>query len=98
MPEREPFEPPLNFTQIETLRSHMLLTIGHMARIFGVSRVTYHGWVKGSKIRKSNDGRVRDKLRLLLVILREGWPQPEIIAMKPKERIARLLELLEPQE
>lgn len=86
--------PPLNFTKVEALRKHMLLTTGNMAELLGVSRMTYYGWVKGKSIRKKNDEKVRDTLRELLRVMSEGWPQPEVIAIEQKERFQRLLEIL----
>ena len=71
--------PPLNFTKVEALRKHMLLTTGNMAELLGVSRMTYYGWVQGKAIRKKNDEKVRDTLRELLRVMSEGWPQPEVI-------------------
>jgi predicted transcriptional regulator len=90
--------PPLNFTKVEALRKHMLLTTGNMAELLGVSRMTYYGWVKGKSIRKKNDEKVRDTLRELLVVMSDGWPQPEVIAIEQKERFQRLLEILGKQD
>jgi DNA-binding XRE family transcriptional regulator len=90
--------PPLNFTKVEALRKHMLLTTGNMAELLGVSRMTYYGWVKGKPIRKKNDEKVRDTLRELLAVMSEGWPQPEVIAIEQKERFQRLLEILGKQD
>ena len=90
--------PPLNFTKVEALRKHMLLTTGNMAELLGVSRMTYYGWVKGKSIRKKNDEKVRDTLRELLAVMSEGWPQPEVIAIEQKQRFQRLLEILGKQD
>ena len=87
--------PPLNFTKVEALRKHMLLTTGNMAELMGVSRMTYYGWVKGKPIRKKNDEKVREVLREMLTLLSDGWPQPEIIALDQKQRFQRLLEILD---
>ena len=83
--------PPLNFTKVEALRKHMLLTTGNMAELLGVSRMTYYGWVKGKAIRKKNDEKVREALRSMLTMLSDGWPQPEVIALDQKQRFQRLL-------
>jgi DNA-binding XRE family transcriptional regulator len=90
--------PPLNFTKVEALRKHMLLTTGNMAELLGVSRMTYYGWVKGKAIRKKNDEKVRDVLRHMLTMLSDGWPQPEVIALDQKQRFQRLLEILDKQD
>jgi DNA-binding XRE family transcriptional regulator len=87
--------PPLNFTKVEALRKHMLLTTGNMAELMGVSRMTYYGWVKGKPIRKKNDEKVREVLREMLTMLSDGWPQPEVIALDQKQRFQRLLEILD---
>ena len=90
--------PPLDFTKVEALRKHMLLTTGNMAQLLDVSRMTYYGWVKGKAIRKKNDEKVREVLRQMLAMLSEGWPQPEVIALDQKDRFQRLLEILGKQD
>jgi len=90
--------PPLDFTKVEALRKHMLLTTGNMAELFAVSRMTYYGWVKGKPIRQKNDDKVREILRKLLSLMSEGWPQPEVIALEQKYRFQRLLEILGKEE
>ena len=90
---------PLDFTNVEALRTHMLLTAAHMAKVLGVSRVTYSGWVKGKPIRKGNDAKVRATLREMLNVLNEHeWPKPEVIAMTSAQRLDTLLELMGKQE
>tara|TARA_R100001594_G_C4040809_1_gene263152 strand:+ start:58 stop:339 length:282 start_codon:yes stop_codon:yes gene_type:complete len=86
---------PLDFKKVEALRRHMLLTTSNMAELFKVSRMTYYGWVRGNKIRKNNDKKVRGVLKLLLAVMTEGYPQPDVIAMEQKYRFKRLLELLD---
>ena len=49
---------PLDFSKVEALRRHMLLTTSDMAEVFGVSRMTYYGWVKGKPLRKANEANV----------------------------------------
>lgn len=90
--------PPLDFTKVEALRKHMLLTTGNMAELFEVSRMTYYAWVKGKPIRKKNDKKVRFALKQLLSIMSNGWPEPEVIAMEQKYRFQRLLEILNKEE
>ena len=90
--------PPLDFTKVEALRKHMLLTTGNMAELFDVSRMTYYGWVKGKPIRQKNDDKVREILRKLFSLMSEGWPQPEVIALEQKYRFQRLLEILGKEE
>ena len=88
-------KPPLDFTKVEALRKHMLLTVQDISGLLGVSRMTYYGWLKGKPIRKSNDEQVRAMLRRLLAIMSEHkWPTPEVIAADQKQRKARLVELL----
>ena len=87
--------PPIDFTKVEALRRHMMLTTDNMARLFGVSRMTYYGWVKGKPLRKANDGMVRTVLKQLLSIMVEDkWPTPDVIAMEQPQRKERLDELL----
>jgi DNA-binding transcriptional regulator YiaG len=86
---------PLDFTKVEALRRHMLLTTQDMSELLGVSRMTYYGWVKGKPLRKSNDEAVRLMLKRLLAVMTDhGWPMPEVIAADQKQRKERLVELL----
>ena len=87
--------PPLDFTKVEALRKHMLLTTSDMASLFGVSRMTYYGWVRGKELRKSNDATVRVLLkRLLNIMVEDKWPTPDVIAMEQPQRKERLDDLL----
>ena len=86
---------PLNFKTVESLRKHMLLTTSNMSKLFGVSRMTYYGWVRGNKIRDKNDKKVRETLSFLLDAMKEGGPAPEVIAMDQKYRFERLLEIVQ---
>lgn len=96
----EPFKSSLNFGRVEALRKHMILTSANMAKVLGVSRITYMSWVSGkAAIRASNDAVVRKRLNQLFAVMKEHkWPQPEVIAMNGTARFALLLELLEKQE
>lgn len=86
---------PLDFTKVEALRKHMLLTTSDMSGLLGVSRMTYYGWVKGKSLRKANDEAVRAMLKRLLAVMTDyGWPMPEVIAAEQKQRKERLLEIL----
>jgi len=89
----------LNFTNVEALRVHMLLTTAQMAKVLGVSRVTYSGWVKGKPIRKGNETKVRVILKKMLhIVTVQEWPQPETIAMPSPQRFKTLLEMLDKGE
>ena len=84
-------KPPLDFSKVEALRKHMLLTTLDMSELLGVSRMTYYGWVKGKPLRKTNDESVRTMLRKLLAVMTQhGWPMPEVIASDQKQRKERL--------
>jgi hypothetical protein len=86
----------IDFTKVEALRRHMLLTIQDMSDLFGVSRATYYGWLRGKPIRKSNDAMVRLMLKRLLAVMTDhSWPMPEVIAADQKQRKERLQQLLE---
>lgn len=86
----------LTFSKVESLREHMLLTGVQMAKLFSVSRVTYYAWVKTDKprLRKTNDERVRNMLRRLLEIMRDGWPKDEVKGMNSTMRFKSLLAIL----
>lgn len=88
---------PIDFSKVEALRKHMLLTQANMASLLGVSRVAYHQWVtKGSvRLRTKNDHAIRKLLKQLLVVMTEHkWPMPEVVAADQPQRYARLVELL----
>lgn len=86
----------LDFAKVEALRKHMLLTVRDISDLFGVTRATYYGWLRGKPIRKTNDATVRAVLkRLLAVMTQHSWPMPEIIAADQKQRKERLQELLD---
>ena len=86
---------PLDFAKVEALRKHMMLTTNDMASLFGVSRMTYYGWVRGKVLRKTNDETVRIVLKQLLSIMVEDkWPTPDVIAMEQKQRKERLDECM----
>lgn len=86
---------PLDFTKVEALRRHMLLTTDNMASLFGVSRMTYYGWVRGKVLRKSSEATVKVVLKKLLnIMVEDKWPSPDVIAMEQPQRKERLDELL----
>lgn len=85
----------IDFAKVEALRKHMLLTVGDIADLFGVTRATYYAWLKGKPIRKSNDAVVRTVLKQLLAVMTQhSWPMPEVIAADQKQRKERLQELI----
>ena len=86
----------LDFSKVEALRKHMLLTTTDMSELLGVSRMTYYGWVKGKPIRSANDEKVRRLLRQMLTLIRDhNWPPPDVIAAEQKQRKQRLVDMLE---
>lgn len=86
---------PIDFTKVEALRKHMLLTINDMASLLGVTRMTYYGWVRGKPLRKNNSDTVRVVLKQLLsVMVDDKWPMPDVIAMEQKQRKERLDEIM----
>jgi len=89
-------KPAIDFTKVEALRRHMLLTVQDMADLFGVTRATYYGWLRGKPIRKSNDEAIRSMLKRLLAVMTEhSWPMPEVIAADQKQRKERLQQILD---
>jgi DNA-binding XRE family transcriptional regulator len=90
-----PNQTPIDFTKVEALRKHMLLTTNDMASVFGVSRMTYYGWVRGKPLRKSSNEAVRTVLKQLLsLMVDDKWPTPDVIAMEQKQRKERLDECM----
>lgn len=88
----------VDFAKVEMLRRHMLLSVSDMAKVFGVSRVTYYSWVRGGKIRMTNIPKVKRTLKKLLAILQAGWPDDKVLAMTQTERVDHLLELLSQEQ
>lgn len=93
-PETQPR--PLDTSKLETLRKHLLLDKTSMARILGVSRVTYHAWLDGREIRQSNLDYVRSTLRKVIAVIKDHqWPSPEVKSMTFKQRKHELDALLQ---
>jgi DNA-binding XRE family transcriptional regulator len=85
----------VDFTKVEALRKHMLLTAHDMAVVMGVSRVSYYNWLGGKPVRKANTDKVASAVRILLAVVRDhGWPAPEIVGLSRKMRTQRLLALV----
>ena len=86
----------MDFAVVERLRKHMLLPSKDFAAIVGVSRQTYHTWVKGvSTPRAKHVDEMRQVMRKLVVIMREhAWPSSEVLVMEPAERLEHLQGLL----
>jgi DNA-binding XRE family transcriptional regulator len=86
---------PVDFAKVEVLRRHMLLSVSDMAKVLGVSRVTYYSWIRGKQPRLTNMARVKLKLKQMLAVLTEqGWPTPDVLEMEQHDRVQRLIELL----
>lgn len=95
---------PVDFAQVETLRRRMLISKVQMAKLLGVSRLTYYNWTHGkNQIRSSHERRVREVLRrLLAVIVDHEWPSSDVLDKSPTERFEILKALVsqynEPKE
>jgi hypothetical protein len=73
-----------------------MLTTTEMAEVFGVSRITYYNWVNGTPLRAKNLANVKKVIRKLVVIVKEhNWPTEEVRQLDQKQRLQRLLALLE---
>ena len=85
----------LDFEKVELVRERMMLTIGDMAKLFGVSRTTYYKWVEGGELRSRNEKKVKETLRQLLPLLKDGvWPPENAKALTSAQRLDSLLEIL----
>lgn len=90
-----PDKPPVDFAKVDMLRRHMLLSVSDMAKVMGVSRMTYYTWLRGGNVRSTNVPKVKAILKKMLTIIKDGgWPSQEVLVMKPSDRLAHLLELL----
>gem|GEM_PF-3239994 len=87
--------PPLDFEKVELVRERMALTIKDMCKLLGVSRVTYYRWVEGGPIRESNEKKVKETLRQILPLLKDGtWPPEGAQHWTGERRLDTLLEIL----
>ena len=83
------------FDRIDSLRRHMMLTRGQMARLLGVSRVTYYNWQAAGQPAARNIVYVRKVLKeLLRIVVDHEWPSPRVIAMDSDERLVELQKLI----
>ena len=86
----------LNFEKVEVLRRHLMLTTTEMAEVFGVSRITYYNWVNGTPLRTKNLANAKKVIRNLIGIVKQyNWPTEEVRQLDQKQRLQRLLALLE---
>ncbi len=82
-----------DFKQIEALRRRMLFTVESMAKIYGVSRVTYYNWLKGTKVRRPEQ--VRKVTRGLLACVTDyNWPTTTVLYATQAERLELVQSLL----
>lgn len=85
----------LDFEKVELVRERMELTIKDMCKLLGVSRATYYKWVDGGSIRERNEKKVKDILRQLLPLLKNGsWPPSGAKHWTSGQRLNALLEIL----
>ena len=88
--------PAIDFTKVDALRKHMLLTTSNMAKLLGVSRMTYYGYLKGNAPQRAKAEKVRAALKKLLHIMANyEWPTPEVLEMEQQDRVTHLSELME---
>jgi DNA-binding transcriptional regulator YiaG len=86
---------PLKFAKIDALRVHMLLSVTDMARLLGVSRVTYYNWKSVGHLPERSSTYTKKVLKeLLRVMVEHEWPSPRVIAMTPEERLEELQKLI----
>lgn len=89
----------IDFSKVDALRKHMLLTTTSMAKLLGVSRMTYYGYVRGKSPQRSKAEEIRATLKKMLHIMSEyNWPTPDVIEMEQSDRRDYLKELLDSLE
>ena len=85
----------IDFEKVELVRERMALTIKDMCKLLGVSRATYYKWVDGGPIRERNEKKVKETLRQLLPLLKDGtWPPDGAQHWTSEQRLDALLEIL----
>lgn len=89
----------LDFTQLESLRRHMLMSVSDISNFLGVSRETWYTWQKGGYPRKGKEAFVRERIRELLHVMSTySWPTPDVIASDPKDRYTKLVQTIKEQK
>jgi DNA-binding XRE family transcriptional regulator len=90
----------IDINKVESLRTAMMLTNAQMASLFGVSRITYYNWRKGSGIARDSEHAAKAVIRKLAGLYVSGaWSIPDVRVMTNKKRYAHLLSLLaDPEE
>ena len=87
--------PGIDFEKVELVRERMAFTIKDMCKLLGVSRATYYKWVDGGPIRDRNEKKVKETLRQLLPLLKDGtWPPEGAKFWTSEQRLEALLEIL----
>lgn len=85
----------VTFDKIDALRRHMLLTHTQMARLLGVSRVTYYNWKNVGHPAERNAAKTRAILKDMLRVMTEHeWPTPAVVAMDQDQRLIELQKLI----
>lgn len=85
----------IDFDKVEVLRRHLMLTQSEMAQVFGVSRITYLSWIKGTPLRQKNLSNAKRIIRLLIGLVKDqGWPMPDVRRLNQQDRLERLLAAL----
>jgi len=85
----------IDFEKVELVRERMAFTIKDLCKLLGVSRATYYKWVDGGPIRDRNEKKVKETLRQLLPLLKDGtWPPEGAKFWTSEQRLEALLEIL----
>jgi DNA-binding XRE family transcriptional regulator len=85
-----------DFAKVEVLRKHLMITQNDMAQIFGVSRITYLSWIKGTPLRQKNLTNAKRIIRRLIGLVKDhDWPSLEVRKLEHQDRLQRLLAALE---
>jgi DNA-binding XRE family transcriptional regulator len=90
---------PIDFDVVERLRWQMRLTKAGMAKVLGVSRMTYYGWVAGKRLRPSSEDMLKKKISALLAVVTEDkWPTTEGEKMPASKVVRTVLALMAKHE
>ena len=85
----------IDFTRLEAIRQHMALRHGDMAKLLGVSRMSYYRWEQGYPMRPSTVTVLRLRTKNLLEIARSGFPSEEVKKIGYEERLSVLMNPLD---
>lgn len=80
---------------MEECRTKLKLRTEDMAKVLGVSRISYYKWRKGGNMRSTTANGVEATLRKIAHVMKEqNWPTGPEMSMPSERRADRLITLM----